>query len=99
MGQTMRGAELNDKGGAHQTPARSPLERRHSFRVQVPARASVFHKGKMCGYFAVHDVSIGGCSLSEGQPCPVGEHVDVLLQMPGSAGVGVRRSAKGGEEG
>jgi hypothetical protein len=82
MGQTMRGAELNYKGDAHETPARSLWERRHSFRVQVPARASVFHKGKMCGYFAVHDVSIGGCSLSEGQLCPVGEHVDVLLHLP-----------------
>jgi hypothetical protein len=83
MGQTMRGAELNhQQGGAHQTPARSLLERRHSFRVQVPARASVFHKGKLCGYFAVHDVSIGGCSLSGGTARPVGELVDVLLHLP-----------------
>jgi len=83
MGQTMRGAELNhQQGGAHQTPARSLLERRHSFRVQVPARASVFYKGKLCGYFAVHDVSIGGCSLSGGTARPVGELVDVLLHLP-----------------
>jgi AmiR/NasT family two-component response regulator len=82
MGQTMRGAELNYKGGADQTPARSLLERRHSFRVQVPARASVFHKGKLCGYYAVHDVSIGGCSLSGGLAPPVGEVVDLLLHLP-----------------
>jgi CheY-like chemotaxis protein len=82
MGQTMRGAELNYEGGAHQTPARSLSERRHSFRVQVPARASVFHKGKLCGYFAVQDVSIGGCSLRGSPVRPVGEHVDVLLHLP-----------------
>jgi hypothetical protein len=82
MGQTMRGAESNYSGGAHQTPAKSPWERRHSFRVQVPARASLFHKGKLCGYFAVLDVSIGGCSLSGSATRPVGEHVDVLLHLP-----------------
>jgi hypothetical protein len=50
--------------------------------VQVPARASVFHKGKLCGYFAVHDVSIGGCSLSGSAVRPVGELVDLLLHLP-----------------
>jgi hypothetical protein len=82
MGQTMRGAEFNYSGGAHQTPAKSLSERRHSFRVQVPARASLFHKGKLCGYFAVLDVSIGGCSLRGSATRPVGEHVDVLLHLP-----------------
>lgn len=82
MGQTMRGAELNYRGGAQDTPAKSLWERRHSFRVQVPARASVFRKGKLRGYFAVQDVSIGGCSLSGGPTCPVGELVDVLLHLP-----------------
>jgi hypothetical protein len=82
MGHTMRGAELNYEGGAHKPPARSLWERRHSFRVQVPARASVFHKGKLCGYFVVQDVSIGGCSLSGSQPRSVGEHVDILLHLP-----------------
>jgi len=48
----------------------------------VPARASVFHKGKLCGYFAVHDVSIGGCLLRGGLPLPVSELVDVLLHLP-----------------
>jgi CheY-like chemotaxis protein len=82
MGQTMRGAELNYQGGVHKTPDRTLLERRHSFRVQVPARASVFHKGKLCGYFSVQDVSIGGCSLSGPVARPVGELVDVLLHLP-----------------
>jgi len=50
--------------------------------VQVPARASVFHKGKLCGYYAVHDVSIGGCLLRGGLALPVSEVVDVLLHLP-----------------
>ena len=57
-------------------------ERRHSFRVQVPARASVFHKGKLCGYYTVHDISIGGCLLRGGLTLPVSETVDVLLHLP-----------------
>lgn len=57
-------------------------ERRHSFRVQVPARASIFHKGKLCGYYTVHDVSIGGCLLRGGLALPVSEAVDVLLHLP-----------------
>jgi hypothetical protein len=66
-------------GATHQRPL---WERRHSFRVQVPARASVFHKGKLCGYYAVHDVSIGGCLLRGGLALPVSELVDVLLHLP-----------------
>jgi len=65
-----------------QAPAKPLWERRHSFRVQVPARASVFHKGKLYGYYAVQDVSIGGCSLSGGATLPVSELVDVLLHLP-----------------
>ena len=81
------------QGGAQQTPARPLWERRHSFRVLItgllargnqapPARASVFHKGKLCGYYAVQDVSIGGCSLSGGPARQVGEQVDILLHLP-----------------
>jgi len=82
MNETLRGAEVDYQGGANRTPAKPMSERRHSFRVPVPARASVIHKGKLLGYYSVHDVSIGGCSLSGGQPRPVGEHVDVLLHLP-----------------
>lgn len=85
MGQVMRGAAVDYQGGAGQTPSAPPKalwERRHSFRVQVPARASVFHKGKLCGYYAVHDVSIGGCLLRGSLPLPVSELIDVLLHLP-----------------
>ena len=82
MSDMLRGAELDYKGGVDKAPAKPLWERRHSFRVQVPARASVFHKGELCGYYAVQDVSIGGCSLRGGPARPVGEQVDVLLHLP-----------------
>jgi hypothetical protein len=82
MGQMGRGAEVDYQGGANRTPAKPMSERRHSFRVQVPARASIFHKGKLRGYYAVHDVSIGGCLLRGGTALPVSELVDVLLHLP-----------------
>jgi len=68
--------------GTRHASVKALWERRHSFRVQVPARASVFHKGKLCGYFAVHDVSIGGCLLHGSLALPVSELVDVLLHLP-----------------
>ena len=73
-------AHASEHHGAHAPKAL--WERRHSFRVQVPARASIFHKGKLCGYFTVHDVSIGGCLLRGGLALPVSETVDVLLHLP-----------------
>lgn len=82
MGQMMRGAEVDYQHGAADAPSKALWERRHSFRVQVPGRASIFHKGKLCGYYAVHDVSIGGCLLRGGLALPVSEVVDVLLHLP-----------------
>jgi CheY-like chemotaxis protein len=82
MGQTVRGAEVDFQHGASETPGKPLWERRHSFRVQVPAHASVLHKGKLCGYYLVQDVSIGGCSLSGTPILPVGEHLDLLLHLP-----------------
>jgi hypothetical protein len=101
------GGNALPKGGAQKTPAKPLWERRHSFRVHVsnlngnshkaaPSRASVFHKGKLCGFYAVQDVSIGGCSLSGGPARQVGEQVDILLHLPHRAALAlsaqVRRS-------
>jgi len=101
------GGNALPKGGAKNTPAKPLWERRHSFRVQVsnlngsnhkaaPSRASVFHKGKLCGFYAVQDVSIGGCSLRGGPARQVGEQVDILLHLPHRAALAlsaqVRRS-------
>jgi len=70
--------------------ASAGLDRRHSFRVRVPAHAGVWHKGKLCGYFSVRDLSIGGCLLSGGGSArEVGDHVEVLLHLPRHNSVGV----------
>lgn len=82
MSQVTRGAEVDYQDGATHAPSKALWDRRHSFRVQVPGRASVFHKGKLRGYYAVHDVSIGGCLLRGGLALPVSEVVDVLLHLP-----------------
>jgi CheY-like chemotaxis protein len=82
MGQTVRGAEVDYQHGTSEVPSKPLWERRHSFRVQVPAHASVLHKGKLCGHYLVQDVSIGGCSLRGAPIFPVGEHLDVLLHLP-----------------
>jgi hypothetical protein len=82
MRQVMRGAAVDYQGGAQRAPSKALWERRHSFRVQVPARASVFHRGKLSGYFSVHDVSIGGCLVRGRSVLPVSEVVDVLLHLP-----------------
>jgi len=93
MNQMLRATHLHNERGPEEAPAKPLWERRHSFRVLVPggvgsgmralpSRASVFAKGKLCGCYAVQDVSIGGCSLSGGPGRPVGEHVDILLHLP-----------------
>jgi len=82
MGQTVRGAEVDYQRGDSKPPSKPLWERRHSFRVQVPAHASVLHKGKLCGYYVVEDVSIGGCSLRGSPLLPAGEHLDLLLHLP-----------------
>lgn len=78
------------EGGATNSPAKPLSERRHSFRVLVdgrgatslPCRATVFHKGELCGFYSVHDVSIGGCLLRGAPARLVGEQIDVLLHLP-----------------
>jgi hypothetical protein len=82
MGQMVRGAEVDYQHGVSETPGKPLWERRHSFRVQVPAHASVLHKGKLCGYYLVQDVSIGGCSLRGAPLLPIGEHLEILLHLP-----------------
>lgn len=81
MGHMVKGAEDYQRGDG-ELPSKPLWERRHSFRVQVPAHASVLHKGKLCGYYLVEDVSIGGCSLRGSPLLPAGEHLELLLHLP-----------------
>ena len=45
-------------------------------------RARRYFTRASCGFYAVQDVSIGGCSLRGGPPRQVGEQVDILLHLP-----------------
>lgn len=77
---------------SYATGSHVPLgpERRHSFRVQIPAHAGVWHKGQLCGYYTVRDLSIGGCLLAGGgEHRVVGDRVEVLLHLPRRNSVGV----------
>lgn len=82
MSQVTQGVAADYPAVDPRASSKALWERRHSFRVQVPARASVFYKGKLCGSYAVLDVSIGGCLLRGRLALPVAEAVDILLHLP-----------------
>lgn len=73
---------MGDKAQERSGISRVSQERRHSFRVQVPGAASVWHRGKLCGCFSVSNLSIGGCSLDGSAPGLLGATVDVILHLP-----------------
>ncbi|MFT3928250.1 MAG: PilZ domain-containing protein [Myxococcales bacterium] len=86
----------NDSDSAHHRPGADTTlptffpERRHSFRVQIPAHAGVWHKGRLCGYYGVRDLSISGCLLDGGgDGRAVGEQVELLLHLPRHNSVGI----------
>jgi hypothetical protein len=65
----------------------------------VPARASVWHKGQLCGYYVVHDLSIRGCLLGGGTTREVGEQLDLLLHLPRRNSLAVRATVRRASEG
>jgi hypothetical protein len=76
------------------TRAKTLADRRHWFRVQVPAHAAVWHKGKLCGYYVVHDLSMRGCLLGGGEPRRVGEQLELLLHLPRRNSLAVRATVR-----
>jgi CheY-like chemotaxis protein len=76
-----RSAQAPDMSYAKPRSA-SGLDRRHSFRVCIPGSASVWHKGMLSGYYAVRDLSIGGCGLRGRGVCRVNDEVLVHLHVP-----------------
>jgi len=77
---------------AHPLSARAPegalrhglhhTERRHSFRVPVDGRASIWRRGRLHGHYALADLSIAGCALRDGPACHPGDHVEIVLHLP-----------------
>jgi hypothetical protein len=67
-------------------------ERRHSFRVRVPGRASIWRKEQLRGHYGIVDLCLQGCSLcglpqlrshaqSPASTCARGEHVELVLHL------------------
>jgi hypothetical protein len=56
-------------------------ERRHSFRVPLEGRASIWMRNRLLGHYALRDLSIGGCGLSGGPDCAPGAHVELVLHL------------------
>lgn len=56
-------------------------ERRHSFRVPLTGRASLWTRNRLLGHYALRDLSIGGCALAGGPACQPGSHVDLVLHL------------------
>lgn len=67
----------------HRPSASGPsLDRRRSFRVEVPAQALLWRKGNFAGRYLLEDLSIGGCRLIDGPPHTPGLEVEVLIRIP-----------------
>lgn len=85
-GTTTRGARDQDQASLAHAKKPGALrqhgERRHSFRVPVDGRASIWLRGRLHGHYALSDLSIAGCSLRDGPACYPGERVEVVLHLP-----------------
>jgi hypothetical protein len=57
-------------------------DRRHSFRVPLAGRASIWMRNRLFGHYTVRDLSIAGCGLAGGPTCAAGEHVELVLHLP-----------------
>lgn len=63
-------------------------DRRKSFRVSLPATAFLWRNGHFAGGYPVSDISLGGCALSRGPFCDLGQRFDATLQLRDQAETG-----------
>ena len=58
-------------------------ERRKFFRIPISGKA-LLQNGERCdGLYCLENLSIGGCMLSRGPDCELGEKVGVMLHVDG----------------
>lgn len=57
------------------------LERRHSFRVHLPGRASLWRNNQLVGHYRLRDLCIAGCALTGRASCKPGDLVEVVLHV------------------
>jgi hypothetical protein len=60
-------------------------ERRKFFRIPISGKALLQHGERCDGLYCLENLSIGGCMLSRGPDCSLGEKVGVMLHVDGEA--------------
>jgi len=58
-------------------------ERRKFFRIPISGKALLQHGEHLDGLYRLHDLSIGGCMLTHGPDCKLGDRVAVTLHVEG----------------
>lgn len=58
-------------------------ERRRFFRIPISGKALLQHGEHLDGLYRLHDLSMGGCMLTHGPVCKLGDRVAVTLRVEG----------------
>jgi len=58
-------------------------ERRKFFRIPISGNALLQHGEHLDGLYRLHDLSLGGCMLTDGPDCMLGDRVAVTLRVEG----------------
>lgn len=58
-------------------------ERRRFFRIPISGKALLQHGEHLDGLYRLHDLSMGGCMLTHGPDCKLGDRVAVTLRVEG----------------
>lgn len=58
-------------------------ERRKFFRIPISGKALLQHGEHLDGLYRLHDLSMGGCMLTNGPDCQLGDRVAVTLRVEG----------------
>ena len=58
-------------------------ERRKFFRIPISGKALLQHGEHLDGLYRLHDLSMGGCMLTDGPVCKLGDRVAVTLRVDG----------------
>ena len=62
-------------------------ELRKFFRIPISGKALLQHGEHLDGLYRLHDLSIGGCMLTHGPDCVLGDRVAVTLHVEGEADI------------
>ena len=58
-------------------------ERRRFFRIPISGKALLQHGEHLDGLYRLHDLSMGGCMLTHGPACQLGDQVALTLRVEG----------------